>query len=718
MTSVLDLSDVGSAPLESVGGKARNLGRLIETGFPVPSGVVVPADMDVSDAVTVLSRLFVGERLAVRSSGRAEDGRVQSLAGRYESVLDVGTEDVGAAIDRVRRSASGAERMAVVVQRLVEPVCAGVAFSADPVTGERDVCIVTATSGLAERLVAGMVAGDEWRVNGRRSTAVRTHENVLDRMLARRVAAVTRRIEVAFGVPQDIEWAWDGDELWVVQARPMTGLPEHVSWDPPSDGVFSRSFRFGEWLPEPVTPLFESWALTRMERAMHGWMTGQVGQVAPEPHHVVVNGWYFYSMNWMPAPGVALWSTLRRVFPFVIRDWRRVSAMLPETAHHGYRILEDEWRADLLPRYVAQSKRAMSEVETSGPGRLVELVDELTDLAGLYFASIAVVAGSGYKLEYQLARFWNRHLRDELGCSHLLVLRGLPRRTPVADAPTLESLDWWKDTGGSGTPPPDLATIIEQREETEARARHALAGSPRRLAKFDRILADAQHIGPVREEQVSMLSLPWPAMRRAIERLGRLLVESGSIEAIDDVFFLQRSELTAALDQPVSMVDVVAERRRSRRRASALSAPLTIGRMPRVVRYLFGHTNEIMGAVRSPNAIVSGVPASPGRATGKVRVVLDSSGFEAFEPGEVLVAPLTAPAWTELFDRAAAVVTDVGSALAHASIIAREHGIPAVVGCGDATRRLQTGQTVTVDGARGNVEVAMLHDVDQRDRLR
>ena len=78
--------------------------------------------------------------------------------------------------------------------------------------------------------------------------------------------------------------------------------------------------------------------------------------------------------------------------------------------------------------------------------------------------------------------------------------------------------------------------------------------------------------------------------------------------------------------------------------------------------------------------------------------------FDELQPGEILVAPLTAPAWTPLFTRAAAVVTDVGSAAAHASIIAREYGIPAVVGCGDATSRLRTGMRVTVDGSTGNVE--------------
>ena len=102
--------------------------------------------------------------------------------------------------------------------------------------------------------------------------------------------------------------------------------------------------------------------------------------------------------------------------------------------------------------------------------------------------------------------------------------------------------------------------------------------------------------------------------------------------------------------------------------------------------------------------LVAGAAASPGRATGLVRVIRDPANATALQPGDVLVAPLTAPAWTPLFAIAAAVVTDIGSPMAHASIIAREYGIPAVVGCGDATLRLKDGQRVTVNGTAGVVE--------------
>jgi pyruvate,water dikinase len=99
-----------------------------------------------------------------------------------------------------------------------------------------------------------------------------------------------------------------------------------------------------------------------------------------------------------------------------------------------------------------------------------------------------------------------------------------------------------------------------------------------------------------------------------------------------------------------------------------------------------------------------GHPASPGRAEGAVCIVHGAEDFDRFVLGNVLVARGTAPAWTPLFDRAVAIVTDGGSLAAHASLIAREYGIPAVVGTGDATVRLRNGQRVIVDGSAGVVK--------------
>ena len=98
-----------------------------------------------------------------------------------------------------------------------------------------------------------------------------------------------------------------------------------------------------------------------------------------------------------------------------------------------------------------------------------------------------------------------------------------------------------------------------------------------------------------------------------------------------------------------------------------------------------------------------GSPVSPGRATGEACVILSPRDFDKMRPGTILVCPATTPAWTQLFPQATALVTDIGGILAHGSIVAREYGIPAVLGLVDATERIKDGQTITVDGDKGFV---------------
>ncbi len=174
------------------------------------------------------------------------------------------------------------------------------------------------------------------------------------------------------------------------------------------------------------------------------------------------------------------------------------------------------------------------------------------------------------------------------------------------------------------------------------------------------------------------------------------------------MFFLTHDEVLAALaGAGPAMREDVAVRRSTREQQARLVPPLTVGPLNPMLARLIDGMAGVLGAAPSDSALVSGTPASPGRASGVVRVIRGPRQFDELEPGEILVAAITAPAWTPLFTRAAAVVTDVGSAASHASIIAREYGIPAVVGCGDATARLANGMRVTVDGSTGNVEAAV-----------
>ena len=704
---IIGLADAAAASIEQVGAKAQVLGRLMRAGFDVPNGFVVAPDIDL-DEVDLSARVdALGDvRLAVRSSGAAEDGTEASLAGMYRTVLDVDAGSMVAAVAEVRDSAQDGQPIPVIVQAMVDPVCAGVCFTADPVTGDRAKTIVTATRGLADRLVSGLVPGDEWQVVSGRAKPVRAPEGVLRRRLVRSVASVASDIAEELGSPQDVEWAWDGERIWVVQARPITALPPDVDWTPPVPGIYHRSLRLGEWLPEPVTPLCESWLLTRMERQIHLYLWELIGQVAPEPHHVIVNGWYFYSLNWMPAPGVALWRNLVSIVPRLPKNWRNAAGMFPQTIRFAPATFEDTWRDEILPRYREAVARAEQRVDEMAHHELMAMIDELADHAGRYFGSIAVVAGSAYKWEAQLAKFWRRHLKGALGGSHMILLQGLEQADVTSQTPRLESLDWWKEPFPPAPPPRDVEHLLSEREATERRAVEYLEGSPRKLSKYLDLLRGTQRLMPIREEQLSQLSVGWPVMRRAVLHIGEELATSGVIESADDVFFLTRSEMAAMVEDPGDMRNEVATRRRERSFAKKLVPPMAVGRRPLIAKYLFEMSSRIQGAEPSDTALLRGTPASAGRATGRVRVIHNASQFETFQQGEILVAPLTAPAWTDLFDRAAAVVTDVGSALAHASIIAREYGIPAVVGCGDATSRLRDGQIVTVDGSTGNVEPA------------
>ena len=184
-------------------------------------------------------------------------------------------------------------------------------------------------------------------------------------------------------------------------------------------------------------------------------------------------------------------------------------------------------------------------------------------------------------------------------------------------------------------------------------------------------------------------------MHRQLLLVGEDLVRAGVIAAADDVFFLDFAELRVGL-RGAGMQNLVASRRR------LYDVELRRRHIPRV---LLSDGTDVEAAVMAkapPTGALAGTPASAGTATGTVRVILDPVGAR-LEPGEILVAPSTDPGWTPLFMTAGALVMEMGGVISHGAVVAREYGIPAVVGVPDATTRLHTGQRVTVDGAAGTV---------------
>jgi pyruvate,water dikinase len=711
---------------DRIGSKATNLAQLLGAGFPIPPGSVIPADAftdwpQVQAVLPAAARTLGNGPLAVRSSAAAEDLAGASYAGLYESFLDVDRDQLADAVRRCWESATrhrvttyqqhhqqpqDRPAMAVLVQRMVHPDAAGVAFTANPISGARDEIVVTAVRGLGERLVAGQATGDQWVIRHGQASCTRETEQAINADQALAVATLGRRVEQHFGAPQDLEWALAGDTLWLLQARPMTALPEPVDWIPPVPGYWMRNFRLGEWLPEPMTPLFASWLLDRLEQGYLQATRQHTGAALVFPH-AAINGWYYTATPRLSASGIlaALVSGRGRLVRFLRHAVLGPGRDPVEADRRLLHRLAEEWRQELLPRYHHIVQEGQQQVQTADPKQLGSLVDAVGGLAGAYLWSLSVVGGSAWKMEGALASFARQHLGGTVGGSVQQLLVGLPGTQPDLPPYAVQSVDWAHPTAGElGWQPPRPSDrhreLAAQREQLTARCAAALGHSPARQARFLALLEVAQRYATLREQQARQFTLAWPLLRRCALRLGDHLRTQGVIDQAEDVFFLSRAEL----HHPSSLAVLVGQRRAVWERQRRLLAPLTIGRPPRLVqRELLATVEAVRTSATAAEGAIVGQPASPGRATGRVRIVAGPDDFDRLQPGEVLVARATAPAWTPLFARAAAVVTDGGTLAAHASLVAREYGIPAVVATGEATTRLSNGQRVTVDGGAGAV---------------
>jgi rifampicin phosphotransferase len=730
-----------------LGTKAASLARLAGAGFPVPPGVVVTAAA-AADWDQAYRRLHAvaaelgdpDQRFAVRSSATAEDLAGASFAGQYETVLDVGLDELPDAVRRVVDSAASARvaayrrahpqaaaadpsgsggGMAVLVQVMVPADAAGVAFTANPVSGDRDEIVISAVRGVGERLVAGQATGDQWIVRHGQARRTRATEQAITADQAGQIATLARRVHAHLGSPQDLEWAIttdpsgsdnaDGVEggLWLLQARPMTALPDPVDWTPPAPGYWMRNLRLGEWLPEPMTPLFADWLLERLDHGEQQATRDHVGTTLAFPH-AAINGWYYLATPPLSPRTIAttLLQGRGRLLRF-LRDAVLGPGRNPVTADRRLLArLAEQWRTELLPRYQRLVHEGDQQLPTASPEQLAAIVDQVGAAAGEQLWSLAVVGGAAWKMEGALARFYRQHLAATINASVQELLVGLPGSQPDLAAHAVQSLDWTHPTAGElAWPPPRPSEdrhhqLAARREALTAQCLAVLGNRPPLQARFRAQLGVAQRYAVLREQQARQLTVGWPLLRRCALRLGELLRADGVIDRAEDVFFLTRAEL----DTHAPRQDVVDRRRTVWERQRRLLAPLTIGRPPRLLaKELLGAVDAVRTSGPAPQGAIVGQPASPGRATGPVRIVHGPGDFDRFQPGEVLVARATAPAWTPLFARAVAVVTDGGTLAAHASLVAREYGIPAVVATSDATTHLDDGQVVTVDGGAGTV---------------
>lgn len=758
--------------------------------------------------------------VAVRSSANAEDLPDLSFAGQHDTYLNVrGGEAVIKAVSNCwaslwteraigYRHENGVDQqavaMAVAVQRMVASEVSGVLFTANPTTGDRSEIVVNSSFGLGEAVVGGEVTPDTFIVDRdaltTKETAVGTKEIVVvsadgqgtrtressaaereQPSLAAPVLAelvqLAKEVERHFdGIPQDIEWAVSGGKLALLQSRPMTHLPpaplKDVKWEVPEPGCRLERDQVVEFMPGPLSPLFQDLYLPALDVAYYlmrvsqggneagGATYRQLAKVLGGQHggQSIVNG---YAYRHFPPPGN----------PFVLRPQGgrgRRSRFNVRDVSRGYHETPRRWRHEELPKYLktvelwrqldpaaAEDERLLAGIRTLSwadahywrfvdevlafPRRADEALQEfLAEHApGANLTSGMLLDGSGSPTMQAPIELWRiaQRIRSVPALLELVVvtpahrlLAGLDGLAEGRQAVVREIANHLAEYGhqiysldyAEPTPSQDPTQVLSllkslvlehdydpvaQQAETKAARRQALRDASRHFRgrlwwRFRWRLFWAQHYYPNRDESQFYLGAAWPVLQRLARALGRRLVAVGTLTRPDDVYYLHGSELDRAIEArrdelPLPELKHLAVQRRELREArKRLSPPPAIPQ-------------------RAPSSapredaqnIIKGVAVSPGKVTAEVSVILSLTDFDKMRPRSILVCPLTTPAWTQLFPHAVGLVTDVGGITAHGSIVAREYGIPAVLGLGDITEQLSSGQTITVDGDAGTVAI-------------
>jgi pyruvate,water dikinase len=302
------------------------------------------------------------------------------------------------------------------------------------------------------------------------------------------------------------------------------------------------------------------------------------------------------------------------------------------------------------------------------------------------------------------ARLWDH----QKTYGHIIYDLDFAKPLPLDDpTPKLETIKMYlRDQGVN--PHQRQQAAEEKRVQAAETTRQRLKGL-RRWA-YIKTLGMAQTMAQVRENALSDIGLGYPLLRQMLRELGHRFAQAGWIARSEDIFWLNVDEVQAALaslehgEKATNLFRQIAQRKATQQALKRFNPPPML---PPRKKYLGINMAAFTPAAEDSHGdhTIKGVPASAGRVTAPACVLHGPEDFDQMKPGAVLVAATTTPAWTPLFAMAAAVVTDIGGPLSHGSIVTREYGIPAVLGTGVATRRIQDGQTITVDGSAGTVEL-------------
>ena len=760
-------------PLDAAkfGYKAATLGQLRAWGYPVPRGYVLPAGDDPT-ALLAIAEPSPTQPLAVRSSAQDEDTGTASAAGVYQSFLNVTDQAaLAAAIVRVfssynsqgarayRQSQGLPERgLAVIVQQQVQGQFSGVAFSRDPITRCGDGVVIEALPGGADQVVGGQVTPEQyrvlvqpedvpplaeiaadWQISDALTLTVEGQGQTPSRLL-QQVAYLARHLESRFqGVPQDIEWSFDGDTLWLLQSRPITTLQP----------LWTRKIA-AEVIPGTIRPL--TWSINRpltcgvwgeIFRVVLGDRArGLDFEATATLHHAhayfnaTLLGDIFRRMG-LPAESLEfltrgakfsrppLGSTLRNV-PGLVRLVRR-ELKLEKQFNQASQAVFDPALAELA----AVSRESLS------PGELLNRIDRVLDLlervtyynilgplsfalrrALLQVPEASLTPGQNAEIAaLEALRAIAQDIRQLLSAPELASITDASSlMTALAEStdgePLLQEISRFIDEHGYLSPVgTDIAVATWQENPGPVRELLAqfvrqppppkAAAAPAQGGKTALVQRRLDLKGQVNTLYNRLLA----ELRWSILALATQWQQQGYLTARDDIFFLTLEEIRERV-----LGDGTPAWSGMRGRIGDRKTQYDQDQHLPVVPYLvFGNAPPSREFALAPGATVqqklTGIGASAGVVAGPVLVVTQLETVAATEGPFILVVPYTDAGWAPLLARAQGLIAEVGGRLSHGAIIAREYGIPAVMDVTNATQRLHTGQWVRLNGETGIVEV-------------
>ncbi|RSS82176.1 phosphoenolpyruvate synthase [Streptomyces sp. WAC06614] len=655
--------------------------------------------------------------------------------------------------------------MAVVVQRMVLPQVAGVLFTADPVTGDRKAATVEASFGLGEALVSGLVNPDVFTVRHgevvartivAKERAVQalpsggTHEVAIDARRqeqptltdaqAVRLVRLGRRIEAHFGRPQDIEWCLADGEFHLLQSRPITTLfpvpapaPVPGPGSDPETGPYENrvyvSVGHQQMMTDPMKPLGLSvWQLTAMV-PMHEAGGRLFVDVTPRLASPAARAPAPLATD--PAVVTELDERSRESLAGLERDIRartgpELFEFLLQAFQEHKRLVGDPqslqvimagmeatwWLNDHLGAWLGE-KNAADTLTLSAPGNVTsEMGLALLDVADVIRAQPEVVAfledvedddfldelaklpggpAARDAIEAYLDRYGMRCVGE------IDITRPRWRERPATLVPAI--LDNVRNFGPGAAArrfEQGLRTAREKEREVLSRLRE-LPDGDRKADETKRMIDRVRTFIGYREYPKYAIVSRSFVYKQALMAEAERLVRAGVLAEQEDACYLTFPELHDAVRSHRVDQRLVQQRKDAFRSYRALTPP----------RVLTSDGEALDGSYRRddvPAGALVGLPVSAGTVEGRARVVLDMTDAD-LQAGDILVTVFTDPSWSPLFVGIAGLVTEVGGLMTHGAVIAREYGLPAVVGVARATRSIRDGQRIRVHGTDGYVEL-------------